>query len=69
MRRIIFLLILMLNIFLGVEAKEDNLLYVYSWTGNIDPRLIKQFEQETGIKVIFDVYDSNEILEAKLLTG
>lgn len=77
MQRILLILILILTVFLGADAKEgkcvkykeDNVLYVYSWTGNIDPRFIKQFEEETGIKVIFDVYDSNEILEAKLLTG
>jgi putrescine transport system substrate-binding protein len=69
MRYLFLFLAVLLNIFLSADAKEDNILYLYSWTGNIDQQLIKQFEQETGIKVIFDVYDSNEILEAKLLTG
>ena len=30
---------------------------------------VAKFEKETGIKVVYDVYDSNEILEAKLLAG
>jgi putrescine transport system substrate-binding protein len=42
---------------------------VYNWSDYIDPEVIKGFEQETGIKVRYDVFDSNEVLETKLLTG
>ncbi len=42
---------------------------VYNWSDYIDPEVIKDFEQETGIKVRYDVFDSNEVLETKLLTG
>jgi putrescine transport system substrate-binding protein len=48
------------------EAKEVN---VYNWSDYIDPATLKQFEAETGIKVTYDVYDSNEILDAKLRAG
>ncbi len=48
---------------------EEQVLNVYNWSDYIDPSAIKQFEQETGIKVNYDVYDSNEVLEAKLMSG
>lgn len=49
--------------------KEELVLNVYNWTDNIDPKVIAEFEKETGIKVNYDVYDSDEVLEAKLLLG
>lgn len=39
----------------------------YSWYGVVPVEIIKQFETETGIKVRYDMYDSNDTLEAKLL--
>jgi putrescine transport system substrate-binding protein len=42
---------------------------VYNWNDYIDPKVIEQFTKETGIKVVYDTYDSNEVLETKLLAG
>ncbi|NRA86305.1 MAG: polyamine ABC transporter substrate-binding protein [Rhizobiales bacterium] len=42
---------------------------VYNWSDYIDESLIKKFEQETGDKLIYDVFDTNELLETKLLAG
>jgi putrescine transport system substrate-binding protein len=42
---------------------------VYNWSDYIDESLLKKFEDETGIKLIYDVFDSNEVLETKLLSG
>ena len=42
---------------------------VYNWSDYIDQSVIDQFEESTGIKVIYDVFDSNEVLEGKLLAG
>lgn len=44
-------------------------LHIYNWSDYIAEDTIAQFEQQTGIKVVYDVYDSNEVLEAKLLAG
>ncbi len=44
-------------------------LRVYNWSDYIAPDTIARFEQETGIEVTYDVFDSNEVLEAKLLSG
>ncbi len=42
---------------------------VYNWTDYIAEDTIAGFESETGIDVVYDVFDSNEVLEAKLLSG
>jgi len=51
------------------SAAEQQVLNVYNWSDYIEPEAITKFEQETGIKVNYDVYDSNEVLEAKLMSG
>jgi putrescine transport system substrate-binding protein len=47
----------------------EKLLNIYSWSDYIAPDTVANFEKETGIKVRYDTYDSNEVLETKLLTG
>ena len=42
---------------------------VYNWSDYIDEELLAKFEAETGIDLIYDVFDSNEVLETKLLAG
>src|SRR5579863_8414415 len=44
-------------------------LHVYNWSDYIAPDTIANFTKETGIAVTYDVYDGNEVLEAKLLAG
>lgn len=48
---------------------EDNVLNVYNWANYIDEQTIPEFEQQFGVKVHYDVYDSNETLLAKLQAG
>ena len=48
---------------------EEPVLHVYNWSDYIAPDTIANFEKETGIAVTYDVYDGNEVLEAKLLAG
>jgi len=50
-------------------AAEEKVLNVYNWSDYIDPAVIEAFQKETGIAVSYDVFDSNEVLETKLLTG
>lgn len=50
-------------------AAEEKILNVYNWSDYIAEDTIAKFEQETGIKVVYDVFDSNEVLEAKILSG
>ena len=44
-------------------------LKIYNWSDYIAEDTISNFEAETGIKVTYDMYDSNEVLEAKILAG
>jgi putrescine transport system substrate-binding protein len=51
------------------EAGEDPVVNVYNWSDYVAEDTIERFEKRSGIKVNYDVFDSNEVLEAKLLTG
>ncbi|MCZ7674823.1 MAG: polyamine ABC transporter substrate-binding protein [Roseovarius sp.] len=53
---------------LGTVASAEEV-RVYNWSDYIDENLLAKFEQETGIALIYDVFDSNEVLETKLLAG
>jgi putrescine transport system substrate-binding protein len=54
----------------GFSARsEEPVLNVYNWTDYIDPAMLERFHKETGITVHYDVFDSLETLEAKLLAG
>lgn len=55
----------------GASGSPDSerMLNIYSWSDYIAPDTVTKFEQATGIKVRYDTYDSNEVLETKLLTG
>ncbi|MFS8181936.1 polyamine ABC transporter substrate-binding protein [Pseudovibrio denitrificans] len=50
-------------------AQAEGIVNVYNWSDYIDESVLKDFEAETGIKVNYDVFDSNEVLETKLLAG
>ncbi len=50
-------------------AAQDKVVHVYNWSDYIDPTVLEDFTKETGIKVVYDVYDKNETVEAKLLAG
>ncbi|MDR2105014.1 MAG: spermidine/putrescine ABC transporter substrate-binding protein [Deferribacteraceae bacterium] len=50
-------------------TRNKNVVNVYNWTEYIPNDVITQFEQETGIKVIYSTYDSNELMYSKLKIG
>lgn len=64
-----FLLALLPALALASTAAAQPVLNVYNWTDYIDPRAIEGFQQETGIRVRYDVFDSLETLEGKLSAG
>jgi len=53
----------------AAPVAEEKVLNVYNWSDYIAEDTLANFEKETGIKVTYDVFDSNEILEAKLVSG
>ena len=48
---------------------QERVVNVYNWSDYIDPSVIEAFTRETGIKVRYDTFDSNDTLETKLLAG
>lgn len=56
-------------LWLAPANAQDKELRIYNWSDYIAEDTVEKFTKETGIKVTYDVYDSNEVLEAKLLAG
>ncbi|MET0281954.1 MAG: polyamine ABC transporter substrate-binding protein [Steroidobacteraceae bacterium] len=52
-----------------VDTDEEKVVNVYNWSDYIEPTVIEAFEKETGLTVNYEVMDSNELLETKLLAG
>jgi putrescine transport system substrate-binding protein len=52
-----------------VLGDEEKIVNVYNWSDYIDESVLADFESETGIHVVYDVFDSNDMLETKLLAG
>src|ERR687896_438968 len=50
-------------------AAQQRTVNVYNWSDYVDPKVLEDFTRETGIKVVYDTYDNNEIVETKLLAG
>lgn len=53
----------------GLATAANDVVHIYNWSDYIAPDTISKFEKQTGIKVVYDVFDNNEILEAKLIAG
>lgn len=58
--------LILLLLFFTISVHANPVVNVYSWGGEIPKSLIHQFERESGIKVNFSTYDSNETMYAKL---
>ena len=53
----------------AIVTDAEKELNVYNWSDYIEASVVPEFEKETGIKVNYDVFDSNEVVETKLLAG
>lgn len=53
----------------STNVMAEEVVRVYNWSDYIAEDTLANFEKETGIRVIYDVFDSNEVVEAKLLSG
>lgn len=60
---------LVATLMVGTSAASAGEVRIYNWSDYIDESLIEKFEAETGDKLIYDVFDTNELLETKLLAG
>lgn len=54
---------------LAQPALADKELRIYNWSDYIEASVLEDFTKETGIKVIYDTFDSNDVLETKMLAG
>jgi putrescine transport system substrate-binding protein len=69
-RRVFRLFVLpLLLCLIGPALAEDKVVNVFNWSDYIDPKVLDAFTKETGIKVVYDTYESNELLETRLLAG
>lgn len=68
MRKALLSFVLAFAVLSNAQAQQ-RVLNVYNWSDYIDPKLLQAFTAETGVRVTYDTYDSNEILETKLLAG
>lgn len=48
---------------------QTDALKIYNWSDYVDPKTVKHFEEQFGVKVTYDIYESDETLESKVLTG
>jgi putrescine transport system substrate-binding protein len=63
------LLLLVFALLGGVAPAKERVVNFYNWSDYIAPSVLDDFTRETGIKVRYDTFDSNDTLEAKLLAG
>ena len=77
-----FLQLIVLSIFVGLlcllvsqkltekeHSASGEKIYVYNWGEYIDPSLVKKFQKETGIEVVYETFDSNEAMKKKIRNG
>ena len=64
MKRLLFVMLLLL-LAVSAYAKKETV-YVYNWSEYIPEKVLTDFEKETGIKVIYTTYDSNEVMYSKI---
>ncbi len=69
MKKIILVMLISITVF-ACTKKAQNEIFIYNWSEYIPENVLKQFEKETGIKVIYTTYDSNEAMYSKIkVTG
>ena len=62
-------LVMTVSVLIAPARAQERVLNIYNWTDYIDPVALERFQKETGITVHYDVFDSLETLEAKMLAG
>ncbi|WP_409273428.1 PotD/PotF family extracellular solute-binding protein [Neobacillus sp. SCS-31] len=75
--RLFISIVLASALLLGIISKLNatkgysggNTLTIYNWGDYLDPNLIKRFEKETGISVVYETFDSNEAMMTKIKQG
>ena len=66
MKKSALLSLLVSALTLSAAWAQDKVVNVYNWSDYIDPTVLEDFTKATGIKVVYDTYDNNEIVETRL---
>lgn len=61
--------VLAASLLTGPVSAADREVRIYNWSDYIEKSVLEDFTKETGIKIIYDVFDSNDVLETKMLAG
>jgi putrescine transport system substrate-binding protein len=61
--------LLLLALLVPAAQAQQKRVNFYNWSDYVDPEVLKEFTRETGIEVTYDTFDSNDVLETKLLAG
>ena len=69
MPRLLFALLAAGALALLPARAAERVVNVFNWSDYIDAKVLDDFTRETGVKVVYDTYDSNELLETRLLAG
>ena len=69
MRSICFAVAVCSAAVLPVAQAAEGVMKMYNWSDYIGPDTLKNFQQDSGIKVEYDIFDTNEMLDAKMLSG
>src|SRR5438270_2689575 len=69
LRVIVSLLAVLALMIPALAQKAERIINFYNWSDYIAPKVLEDFTRETGIKVKYDTFDSNDMLETKLLAG
>ena len=69
MNRLALAALAFLTLGLSAAHAQDKVVKIYNWSDYIDPQVLEDFTAKTGIQVVYDLFDSNELLETKLLAG
>ena len=75
-RFILAVLVMCLVLFIGQKRLNANShgsdsknIYFYNWGDYVDPQVLRDFEEETGYRIIYETFDSNEAMMAKIEQG
>lgn len=69
MRVLPLVILLLIALPLRDATAQESILNIYNWSDYIDPQIVEDFEDLYDIKVNYDIYDSSEIVDTKLMTG
>ena len=69
LRPIVSLLAAIMALPAAAQGTKSRIVNVYNWSDYIAPGVLESFTKETAVKVRYDTFDSNDMLEAKLLAG